>query len=258
MNFLSDLKTYASKVGVPVEVTLADDLTPIPVRSEFIFISSLEPITLNANPVFLNEENGKIVTIFNQGLHTITFVQSVGNQLKLVVPVPLAPGQCIAFIYKSGFWLFLYSNKLIDFSVAPPEIFVPVESADINLVAYESLQANDLVNIFEENNQTYCRKASHLHGFDRQADGFVKLPVSNGNTAAITTKDGSVLTFPDSSLLVNENYYLGVDGKLTLNPPAEDSPENVDKLIQFIGRPLTKSLLSFKPSIVAVNKIGDN
>lgn len=260
MEILSIVKLHAGRINVPSEFQIPNDLTPIPTPTEFIFLDSLSDITLNSSPVFLGGVEGKSINIFNSGNNIINLIQSATNGVILPSGTlfELSPGQSAGFIFKSGKWYLLHSNKLINFVPPPSEVFIPVEAEDASLIASEPLNAGDLVNIFSDNGVNRCRKADNRFGYERLACGFVKNATSFNTQAKITTKDGSLAYFSSNNLQLEKDYYLGENGELTLNPPTSDTQIDADKLIQYIGRPFTESLLAFRPQIIAINKFGEN
>lgn len=235
---------HLNRVTIPQTVNLVDGNQTIPINAELLILRASTAIALNGNPVFFpGLEEGQILKIMNLSSFNITLNSGMSTGLILSEnSLSLVFRQTASFIFIGGFWIQEFAiNK-----------FASEDKSNVILPTTETLDAWDLVNIYQLAGNVYCRKADASFGFERSIDGYVKNAVSPGENAEIYNKYGSAIAASTGNLIPNETYYLSVSGKFINN-----IVNRYDYLIQKAGRAIDKNTLAFFPEIIAVQKIND-
>lgn len=108
------------------------------------------------------------------------------------------------------------------------------------LVAFENLTAGDFVNVFDDGGTAKARKADAATA-GKEVDGFVLASVSTAANATVFFEGTNTQL---SGLTLGARYYLSAAtaGLATATPPSTAS-----NVVQYIGRAVSATELSFEP-----------
>jgi hypothetical protein len=124
----------------------------------------------------------------------------------------------------------------LDESVMPDGVSAETEV----MVASEALDANDVVNVYDDSGTRKCRKADATDT-TKPAHGYVKVAVLENGNATIYT-DGKL---PGTGLTVGARYFLSeTAGQITAARPTTDGA-----LCQAVGTAVAATAIKFDPEI---------